>query len=121
MTVEDLLKPRYLVIADYPSNIDKVGTVYEIDLSDGHGVDFEMTCKKYPHLFRKLEWWEERAIEDMPEYVKQRSDGKVCRITNWHNKIKLFPVGTDSRNIQHASDEVIPITEDEYRAKIINQ
>ena len=69
--VEKLLQPRYKLIADYPSNIDDIGTVYEIDLSDGHGIDFEMTCKKYPNLFRELEWWEEREIEDMPMYLKQ--------------------------------------------------
>jgi hypothetical protein len=72
--VEKLLQPRYKLIADYPSNIDDIGTVYEIDLSDGHGIDFEMTCKKYPNLFRELEWYEERKANELPNYLKFNED-----------------------------------------------
>jgi hypothetical protein len=64
MTPEDLLKPRYKVVADYPDSIFKIGGILiqgEKDLTE---------AAKYPHLFKKLEWWEEREEKDMPEYLK---------------------------------------------------
>ncbi len=75
MTVEDLMKPRYKVIAVFPRcwhsigkilNADKDGyfEIWQDEFMDIHYID------AFPHLFRKLEWYEERAIEDMPEYVK---------------------------------------------------
>jgi hypothetical protein len=81
-----------------------------------------ISIDSYSHLFELLPWWADREVSEMPEYVKQLSNGKVCRITNWHDKLKqFFLVGTDTFNIQHASDEVVPITGEEYREKVINQ
>jgi hypothetical protein len=71
MTIEDLMQPRYKVIADYPGNtiyevghiiISRQGLVY----CDPNGAKFS----DYPHLFKRLKWWEERKIEDLPEYAK---------------------------------------------------
>lgn len=68
MTVEELLKPRYKVIADYPKSIYKIGDILRVG---GHSEDL-LYCdhsgprmRDYPHLFRKLEWWEERTLDDM--------------------------------------------------------
>ena len=80
MNTEDLMKPRYKVIADYPGNIWMVGTIMDLDMSK-QLVSF---YDKYPHLFRKLEWWEERKIEDMPEYVKCL--GFVRKFKKWHHQ-----------------------------------
>lgn len=90
MTVEELMKPRYKVIADYPNSEFEVGTIInfpnksdyytgsdewesEFVKDKNKGGQFKFCIKKiepFPHLFKKLEWWEDRAIEDMPEYVK---------------------------------------------------
>lgn len=71
------MQPRYKVIADYPGNEFKVGEILEeahdgariISQNTGVYIDW-MKVKKYPHLFKPLEWWEDRKPEDMPEFVK---------------------------------------------------
>lgn len=83
MTVEDLLKPRYKVIADFPMSICKVGEILEpqgkyFPVIEGGYWNIEIY--KYPHLFKKLEWWEEREESDMPEYVKVIAEVPYWRI-----------------------------------------
>jgi len=63
MTVEELLRPRFEVIADYPESPYPVGEIIE---RTGKTTFFE----KYPAIFKPLPWWSHRKIEDMPEYVK---------------------------------------------------
>lgn len=78
MIQEQLLQPRYEVIADYPfmNQYDVfIGKIYSHDWDNKqariNGDAFStLDLSKYPHLFRKLEWWEKRDIKDMPEYVK---------------------------------------------------
>ena len=90
LSTEELLKPRYLVIADYPNSLFAVGEIlhefcdtvsryrtwYYAPEKDSN---FYTETINYPHLFRPLQWWENRAIEDMPEYVWATSliSGKV--------------------------------------------
>lgn len=103
MTPEELLKPRYKVIADYPFNKHfKVGeililfsfmktkSIKDIEHYYHHGEthqnfeDIWFDC--YPHLFRKLQWWEDRKPENMPEYV-----------TNGENVLKVIKHFFDDR------------------------
>lgn len=72
--IEALLNPRYKVIADYPGNELKVGIV--LTLTDGMWCDdeYEFTSpesyfKQYPHLYKPMAWWEEREVDEMPEYL----------------------------------------------------
>jgi hypothetical protein len=101
MEVEELLKPRYKVIADYPFNKSfKIGEVIALNEIDDrpHLVKEEYALiqntvvthtfyktdfDKYPHLFKKLEWWQERKESDMPEYVKWAHDGKIHKVFQW--------------------------------------
>lgn len=64
----NLLEPRYKVIADYPeSNRSfRVGDVLPGERIEKNSERFD----QYPKLFKKLEWWENRGTEDMPEYVR---------------------------------------------------
>ena len=91
MTTEELLKPRYKVIADYPNCTFSVGQVLvqddkeETDFWTGDQLYTDRYPKQYPHLFKKLEWWEERKPEDMPEYVKDNTSiPKVIRKVDKH-------------------------------------
>ncbi len=70
--VSELLKPRYKVIADYPKSEFRIGDILEafpdpadkwlnLRLQRTHNVEAGM----YPHLFQKLEWWMDRAIDDL--------------------------------------------------------
>ncbi len=81
MTKEELLKPRYKVIADYPNSRYQVGRVvdfifkhggwrHEYVTHEGLDYDYVSTFEEYPHIFKKLEWWEERDEKDIPDYVK---------------------------------------------------
>jgi hypothetical protein len=84
----DLMKPRWKVIADYPKNPYHVGDI----LNGGFRSEDLIYCddkgprwRDYPHLFRKLEWWEERKPEEMPEYVKfgLSKPTKVLPVNKW--------------------------------------
>lgn len=74
LSKEELLKDRYKVIADYPKSIHKVGAIYTIGINgdvlycDQNGP----RMSQYPHLFKKLDWWEDRKIEEMPEYLRSQ-------------------------------------------------
>jgi len=98
MTPEELLKPRYKVIADYPNSKFSIGTVIIPNRLDGVIDDSWVVPDKndrsfahvkvqdYPHLFRRLSWWEEREEKDMPEYVED-TDGNVSMAT-WRNGVE---------------------------------
>lgn len=88
MTKEELLRPRYKVIAKWPGmeaepfHFDQIITLQRHVSEDGnefihvpikHMPNSYMRqgfFDNYPHLFQPLQWWEERKPEDMPEYVK---------------------------------------------------
>lgn len=75
MTVEELMKPRYKVIAPYPSMKAEGLNVGDIIVCKDFDNDFseKYWCEMndaYPHLFRKLEWWEFRSDQNIPKYIK---------------------------------------------------
>lgn len=61
MTPEELMKPRYKIIADYPGNVQDIGCVFRSDLPS--------YFNKFPAISQPLPWYAERKPEDMPEYV----------------------------------------------------
>lgn len=60
MIKEELLKPRYKLIVDYPSNILEVGTI--VNASTNELIAF---YNKYPNIFQLLPWYAERKVEDI--------------------------------------------------------
>lgn len=72
--------PRVKLIADYPNNPFLVGKIFELKDKDGEKyfhaysddepihIDQDFICK-FKHLFQKIEWFEERNIDDLPDYV----------------------------------------------------
>lgn len=75
-----LLAPRYRVLIDFPGSDYSIGDIigltnldsneyYSMD-EDGAVIEQESFYKKFPDVFKKLEWWEDRKPEEMPEYVK---------------------------------------------------
>jgi len=108
MTQEELLAPRYEVIAPYPYSPYKVGdlvgisdigtsfhctTTQQYSEFDGGNVHVEnyfsiKLIDTYPHLFRRLNWWEKRNVEDIG-FVSVNSDwhygvSKAVRILSDH-------------------------------------
>jgi len=76
LTPEQFLQPRYKAIADYPGAIYKKGHI--INCRDD--LQLDEFCKKHPDVFRSLQWWQERPLNEMPEYVKGTIDNKVVTI-----------------------------------------
>lgn len=72
MSTEELLRPRYKVIAQYPFSPHPTGHIIKTAFGNKY-------FDQYPHLFKKLEWWEQRDSEELPEYVKT-PEGKVRRL-----------------------------------------
>jgi len=93
MSVEDLLKPRYKVIADYPGSDYHIGEILDRDWGwvGNDEVGFKHHISHYPHLFKKLQWWEDRDEKDMPEYVKFTISSKTdyFKILKWNMKEKF--------------------------------
>lgn len=117
MTPEQLLKPRYKVIGDYPNSPYKIGHVIlstHCSPLDHYGDYLE----KHPHLFKKLEWWEERNVEDMPIYLKGEYDECFTyhKIEKWNSKLFAYTDFDSFQGLDITFDDVkyTPITEQEY-------
>lgn len=78
MTAEELMKPRFEVIADYPSAKFKIG--YILNANTPHLIAF---YSKYPHLFRRLNWWEHRKLEDLPKKMESIITEEIFEISSW--------------------------------------
>ena len=110
--------PRLEVIADYPGSVFKVGSI--VDLSkDTYVTGWET----YPHLFRKLEWWEYRKPDEMPEYISFNYNifGK-SNLGIVFEKVFKWEVGKHTRafideqltQVYSVMEGVLPATEQEY-------
>ena len=84
MTAKELMNTRFEVIADYPSSPFVVGDVIAYDgivYGMGQPQKFTREPEKYPHIFRKMNWWEKRTAEEKCE--KCRSfDTENCHSVN---------------------------------------
>ena len=112
-TVEELMKPRYKVLTPWPPlNNFKEGDIVTPDEFTG------WHPKDYPLIFRRLEWWEERSPEDMPEYVKYASTGKVYKAIKYKNGNSIVQIMDDFWKIpmwnQLGEPYWIPATEQDY-------
>lgn len=98
MTAAELLKPRKIVELDYPNSPFKIGEILEFDEKEnkfylpfeGDKIFYNINHEKYPHIFKPLNWWEHRKVEDMTKKVIFKEDGKVeqYNIINWEYECK---------------------------------
>lgn len=118
MTSQELLKPRYKVIADYPNNEFKVGTILDINSckyeDDDNKGNILWKISDFPHLFKKLQWWEYRKIEDMPDYIK---DGTLFLKVKYKDKMYQSTLGKTWHPIYEFSNYILPATEEEFHAQ----
>jgi hypothetical protein len=126
MTPDELMKPRFQVIADYPGSLIKPGDLLVDGMIDNkpvwqqmrngirlsnsvHGPEF------YPHLFKLIEWWERRSPEEMPEYVKE---GEIVNKATWKTEYKGITMKLDSGEQWRATNNTMcffePATLEEY-------
>lgn len=135
--VQELLKPRVKVIALWPfcqhhnsiKDQPKVGDIFEVS-PGGSIANDSMTVLRveiYPHLFRKLEWWEERDESKMPGYVKPDPNGIIESLAKseqvfdargkWELEIENFWLVLSEGHHIHAS-HLLPVTAADYHAYI---
>lgn len=105
MTAKELLKPRFEVIENYPNSKFYIGDILtpikkgslRFDCDSNNLSEIVYSPEKYPHLFRKINWWEKRTVEQMPKKLvslsrKDRPDfdiskEKVYVIKEWDMKM----------------------------------
>lgn len=119
--------PRYKVIADFIQWSVfkyKIGDIlykkgiHFVGSGSARGVN-ENEIDLYPAIFRKLNWWEERKVEDMPEYVKGivgYFKDKIYKIAHpaqngreWHVDNEI-----EHRTFVSYGNDFTPATEQEY-------
>ena len=108
MTSEELLTPRFEVIADFPNNPHEVGTILTISITDYY--EFEKDGRKYttnvknienyPYLYKELKWFEQRKKEDMPKRLickAFKGDTDISEIEEWDMEIMVGWINKEKR------------------------
>ena len=126
-TVEELMKPRYIIQNEwfecpYPNGTILVPQSH----SNGFGPEtwiagqytfLESDLKKYTYLVRKLHWAEHRTPEEMPEYVKNEYDGICFKARYRKDGEHSYWAETMTKGtgwFPHRIIDLLPITEQEY-------
>jgi len=138
--MENLLSPRFKIIAEYPNSIFKKNDILERikykdteievseiltnlkrckinNLSGLKVVNLEM----YPHLFQKLNWWEERKREELPTYIK--SETQVVKpdweLLKWKGR-EYWRANTNEKlfGSHYKLENFIPATKEEYERSL---
>jgi hypothetical protein len=120
----DLMRPRFKVKELYPFSQFKIGQI----ITTGENSHLYRMLEQFPNVFARLQWWEERKPEEMPEYVKGVSGHmkdrfyKICDPSQdrriWHKDYEI-----EHRFFKSYPRWFIPATPDEYRSflnKLLN-
>ena len=93
MTNEELLIPRFRVLADYPFSAFPVDAIITLNKKPFHEFNSKKVLligliefEKYPHLFQKINWWWKRKDEEIPKFLKFVWEGKtdeVRQVKEW--------------------------------------
>ena len=120
-----LMEPRVKLIAGWPGCQWNIGTVFPENFigKDKDQVDL------YLHLFKRLEWWEERKPEDMPQYLRMIKGSEYFKPGVYHVKEYMAINGwqdvhsgflSDDNNSLGSTGWFSPATREEYIA-FLNQ
>ena len=119
MTIEELLIPRYEVIADYPNNtFGKIGDIITLQSFESEDDFYDWELNKYPHLFRSLHWSEKREISDLPLFVKTTYNGTTNKVDKYDFKTDTiyteYPEGICKFSLKAYLSARVPATLEEY-------
>ena len=94
------MQPRFEVIETYPKSKFKKGDILERipnATNDWYNADKSLInadilleeIEQYPHLFRKMNWWEKRTVDQMPKKLMSILDdkGDTFDIQEWDMEI----------------------------------
>ena len=143
MTTEELLIQRYEVIAPAPCMLNEIGEIlepikaphpikeligkYVIRFGGERGDFFTYPALEdmdaFPHIFKKLGWYERRKLEDLPMYVKYAKTGNVYRVCpelGWYaGSGCVYTLNRDGSRHSVSCDikkyNMLPSTEQEYK------
>jgi hypothetical protein len=112
MTPEQLLAPRFEVIADYPSSQLRIGDILTQSVNGGyfeggkddHGCPIqilETDIYSCTSIFKPLQWWERREASEMPEYYKYSGNHGVFKTS--------FRINGDIVMLNFSPTETIPV------------
>lgn len=121
MSVDELLKPRYKQIADYPNNKSAIGRIFGHNTNGTQNVmpvdEWIAFHEKYPAIYKKLFWYEEREESEMPEYVcfKTAIPLTYKKVTKWWlDADKNWWADYDKKSTMLNMWAIEPATEKEY-------
>lgn len=120
LSVEELLRPRYKVIAPWPQMREHLNIGDILQGERGYlTMESKETFADYPHLLRPLPWHEEREESQMPEYLKVingafRDDhGKIGKV-RFYKRISVCIEFPDKNQSFRSIKDTIPTTKEEY-------
>lgn len=128
-----LLHPRYIVEAQgkklgelpYPNSPYTVGQIIDFsevpEFKSGNVIGADLPQSFYddfPNIFRKLNWWEYRSLDEMPRYLKDVVLGKVVIKVDRYKAInnEWYFISEANKDIEHTQslNKLTPAAEDEY-------
>lgn len=134
MTNEELMTPRFKVIEDYPNSLFKIDEI----LTGNERLFCDKNSERYsdfPNIFKPLEWWQERSLEDLPKYLKFNEEIRTgIRSVNdeeepFVHKVKIHQRYFENEDFRYSSfyefvsewkdqpynyNQFLPSTEEEY-------
>jgi hypothetical protein len=146
MTVENLMQPRYKVINIWPDMHKmklcfgdiillpcKDRTTNQWFIQDGLDKTYDAFYDGYPHLFVAIEWYEDRDLKDLPQYIKfdypkgHSGTYEVFKVIEWKDLTGyIAPTNPDNNNAvldrwHYHKQFSLPATEQEYLNYIQNK
>lgn len=133
--INKLTVPRFEVIAEFPKCkflkgdllqrvINAANDWYHTDVYSCLGGYDISDLEKYPHLFKKLNWWDNRKEKEMPKYLKQNYDLEnpnwtFHKIYKWDMKRKIGFLDSENYEccdlmIWRKQFAYLPATKEEY-------
>lgn len=107
-----LFKQRFKCLQNFPGNQTfKIGEIYSGNTWDlftnegtstsGHAIKFSFNPELFPMIFKKLEWWEERTEDELPEFLRYNTRHSISRLHNLDGKvIKPFKYLENKVNVE---------------------
>lgn len=127
--INDLLKEKFKVIAPIPWTHFRVGEIVSNESLRGYKENnvyaTKMDLSNFPHLFKRMQWFEDRTEDQMPEFVRYQSKGEDARyirvFKHFTNRDGAFNIyGFMFENEFYSYKHCTPITEEEYFRAIKN-
>ena len=132
MTNGELMVRRFMVTGLYPNSPYAIGDILTQwgEASDGENgfvlnqkkpFHYLTAPEKYPTIFREMQWYEQRKVEDMPDYVRcvstpcptyEPTEGNVYEVAVWW--MEDCGRTKDKVNLIMSSNCYLPATEEEY-------